>query len=471
MSEATAQTPINVLIVDDDPAVLRALTRLLAREAGFVCSGTQDPLEAITLAAEQTPDVVLSDISMPGMNGLELLSQLKARTPSCEVVLMTGFGSVEIAVRAVKAGAYDFLVKPFGDPAVGELAIRKAADHKRLRFRAERLEAELAARDRFEGIVGSSPAMRRIYKLIETVAHSDASVLIEGESGTGKELVARALHFRGPRKDGPFLAVNCAALPTGLAESELFGHARGAFTGAVAAKKGFFEAAHRGTLFLDEIADLPPSVQVQLLRVLQDGEVRRVGENTSVKTDVRVIAATNIDLGRARAEGKFREDLYYRLNVVSVQVPALRERTDDIPALAQHFLQKHSARHGTKVTRLGSDALALLLQYRWPGNVRELENAIERASLLAQGQEITPGDLPRELGGGRATLTQAPPAAEGLDYAEAKRRAIQAFEQHYLGTLLRENKGNISAAARRAGMGRANFRRLLKAHGVDKNQG
>src|ERR1700722_1680292 len=298
----TAEKPIKVMVVDDDAGVLRALTPLFDRAAGFVCIATQDPIEAIGLAEEENPDVVLSDMRMPKMDGLTLLPQLKAKSPNCEVVLMTGYGTVKAAVQAVKAGAYDFLTKPFEDVSVVELAVRQAAEHKRLRSRNEQLEAELAARDGFGGVVGSSPEMQKVYQLIDTVAHSDATILIQGESGTGKELVARALHFRSARKDGPFLAVNCSALPAGLIESELFGHTRGAFTGAVAAKKGLFEAAHRGTLFLDEVADLPPNAQVQLLRVLQEGEVRRVGATEVVKTDVRVVAATNIDLAKAKAQ-------------------------------------------------------------------------------------------------------------------------------------------------------------------------
>jgi len=470
MAELPDSSPIKILLVDDDAGVLRALATLFGRDAGFICIPTQDPVEAIGIAEEESPDVVLSDMRMPKMDGLALLLQLKAKCPATEVVLMTGFGTVQSAVAAVKAGAYDFLTKPFEDVSVVELAVRQAAEHKRLRSRNEQLEAALAARDGFEGLVGSSPEMQKVYKLIDTVAHSDATILIEGESGTGKELVARALHFRSARKDQPFLAVNCSALPAGLIESELFGHTRGAFTGAVAAKKGFFEAAHRGTLFLDEVADLPPNAQVQLLRVLQEGEVRRVGATEVVKTDVRVVAATNIDLAKAKAQGRFREDLYYRLNVVPIHLPPLRERPDDILGLAQHFLVKYAQRNHKETPRLSNEALEVMRRYRWPGNVRELENAMERALLLTQEGVVTPDELNPQIAEAHHRLSPEIRTLSHLPYAEAKQSAVHTFERRYLGALMRKSSGNVSEAARAAGMDRSNFRRLLRAHGVD-NEG
>jgi len=282
--------------------------------------------------------------------------------------------------------------------------------------------------------------------------------------------VARALHFRSARKDGPFLAVNCSALPAGLIESELFGHTRGAFTGAVAAKKGFFEAAHRGTLFLDEVADLPPNAQVQLLRVLQEGEVRRVGSTEVVKTDVRVVAATNVDLGKAKAQGRFREDLYYRLNVVPIHLPPLRERPDDILGLAQHFLVKYAKRNQKETPRLSSEALDVMRRYRWPGNVRELENTIERALLLTQEGVVTPNELNPQIADAHHRLSPEVRTLSHLPYAEAKQSAVHTFERRYLGAMMRKSAGNVSEAARAAGMDRSNFRRLLRAHGVD-NEG
>ena len=469
MSELPQIPHIKVLVVDDDPGVLRALTTLFERTGGYTCIAVQDATEAGGIAEEEQPDVVLSDMRMPRLDGLALLEQIKARSPGSAVVLMTGYGTVKTAVAAVKAGAYDFLTKPIEDVAVVELAVRQAAERRRLRSRNARLEAELAARDGFEGLIGGAPQMQKVYKLIETVAHSDATILIQGESGTGKELVARALHFRSPRKDGPFLAVNCSALPAGLIESELFGHTRGAFTGAVAAKKGFFEAAHLGTLFLDEIADLPPSAQVQLLRVLQEGEVRRVGSNEVVRTDVRVVAASNVDLAKAKAQGRFREDLFYRLNVVPIELPPLRARPDDIAILAEHFLAKYAQRNQKPVPRLSDEALATLRRYRWPGNVRELENAMERALLLTQGTLVTPSELPPQVADSPDRLAPETQTLSHLHYTEAKQRALHAFERRYLGALMRKSAGNVSEAARSAGMDRSNFRRLLRAHGVENN--
>jgi DNA-binding NtrC family response regulator len=461
-------SPAKILVVDDDPNVLLALKKLLGRSGDFTCVATEDPLEALSLLEQEAPEVVLTDLQMPHLSGLQLLQHVRQKDPSCEVVLMTGFGSIKTAVEAVKAGAYDFLTKPFEDGDLVDLTVHKAVEHRRLRTRNERLEAELATRDGFDEFIGDAPEMQRVYKLIETLARSDTTILIQGESGTGKELVARALHFRSPRKDRPFIAVNCSALPAGLVESELFGHARGAFSGAVAAKKGLFEAADGGTLFLDEIADLPPNAQVQLLRVLQEGEVRRVGANEIAKVDVRVVAASNIDLAKAKDEGRFRTDLFYRLNVVPIHLPPLRERPDDIGALAQHFLIKHATRNGSAPPRLSAEALAVLRRYRWPGNVRELENAMERALVFADGDHIGPAVLPPqvlETAGGELAIEDS--VHPNLRYADAKRQALRVFEQRYLGALMQRSKGNVSAAARAAGMDRPNLRRLLKAQGID----
>ncbi len=457
---------IRLMIVDDDAALLRALQTLFVK-GGHQVIAVQDPTEAIGMAEEESPEVVLCDIRMPHLSGMDLLKELRARRPDCEIIMMTGFGSVKAAVEAVKQGAYDFLTKPFDDVSVVELAVQQAAERKRLRERNRALEAQLEIRDEFEGLVGGAPQMATVYRLIETVAHSDATVLVEGESGTGKELVARALHLRSGRKDRPFVAVNCSALPEGLIESELFGHTKGAFTGAVGAKKGLFEAADHGTLFLDEVADLPPSAQVQLLRVLQEGEVRRVGATDTTKVDVRVVAATNTDLAVARAQGKFREDLFYRLNVIAIQLPALRDRSEDIPALAHHLVARAAARAHRAPPTLSDEALAVLRRYRWPGNVRELENAMERAVLLARGPEITVAELPPQVAASPDRLAPEAQVLSELPYAQAKQSALHSFEKRYLGALMRRAEGNLSEAARLAGMDRSNFRRLLKAHGID----
>ena len=459
---------VRLLIVDDDAGILKALQALFRRE-GYQVIAVQNPTEALGAALEESPDVILCDIRMPGLSGMDLLRELKRQKPEAEVIMMTGFGTVQTAVEAVKQGAYDFLTKPFDDVAVVELAVQQAAERKRLRERNRSLEAELEQKDRFEGLVGGAPQIAKVYKLVETVARSIATVLLEGERGTGKELVAKALHLRSDRKDQPFLAVNCSALPQGLIESELFGHMKGAFTGAIGQKKGFFEAAHRGTLFLDEVADLPLPAQVQLLRVLQEGEIRRVGAAESVKVDVRVIAATNVDLASARADGRFREDLYDRLNVIAIRLPALRERGEDIPLLAHHFLAKSAARARKPPPRLADDALELLCRYRWPGNVRELENAMERAVILCAGDTLGVADLPPQIARSSDRLAPDAEVLSELPYAQAKLSAIHTFEKRYLGALMRRTEGNLSEAARLADMDRSNFRRLLKANGIDSS--
>jgi transcriptional regulator with PAS, ATPase and Fis domain len=309
--------------------------------------------------------------------------------------------------------------------------------------------------------------MRAVFKLVETVSYSSATVLIQGESGTGKELVARAIHYRSPRKDKPFIAVNCSALTETLLESELFGHVKGSFTGATANKKGLFEAADGGTIFLDEIGDVPPATQVRLLRVLQEGEVKRVGANDTIKVDVRVIAASNIDLSRAKDQGKFREDLFYRLNVITVALPPLRDRPEDVPLLAGHFLRLYAGKMGKKVTGISPQAMEALVCHRWMGNVRELENVIERAVVLTSREVVDVEDLPQQLrespgGGGDVEVL----SLAHLPYAEAKRLAMRAFERRYLSALLEKSGHNVSSAARAAGVDRSNFRRLLKQYEV-----
>ena len=329
------------------------------------------------------------------------------------------------------------------------------------------LEQALSARDQFEDLVGQSSQMRSVFKLVETVSYSTATVLIQGESGTGKELVARAIHFRSPRKDMPFVAVNCSALTDTLLESELFGHVKGSFTGAMGNKKGLFEAAEGGTIFLDEIGDIPAATQVRLLRVLQEGEVKRVGANDTLKVDVRVIAASNVDLAKAKDEGKFREDLFYRLNVITVRLPPLRDRPEDIPLLAHHFLKLYASKAARKVTSIAPDAMEALTTARWDGNVRELENCLERAVVLCAGTQVELEDLPPEIrskqrGGGDVEVF----SLAHLPYAQAKKLAMRAFERRYLSALLDRSSNNVSMAARAAGVDRSNFRRLLKQYEV-----
>jgi two-component system response regulator HydG len=388
--------------------------------------------------------------------------------------MMTGHATVETALAALKAGAYDYLTKPFEDVEVVARGVAKAAERKMLFDRNRELEDRLRRRDGApEGLVGSSGGMRDVTRMIEAVAYSSATVLVTGESGTGKELVARALHARSPRRAQPFVALNCGALTETLLESELFGHVKGAFTGAQRDQKGLFDAADGGTIFLDEIGDIPPATQVRLLRVLQEGEIKRVGAAESVRVDVRVIAATHRDLTRLVKTGRFREDLFYRLNVINIPLPPLRERIDDVPLLAHHFLRRYAERLGKKVRTLNPDALELLRGYRWPGNVRELENAIERAVVLCRGEAVTAGDLPPAVTGRTAPLVREAPASGddaawlAQSYAAAKEQALRRFEKGYVEALMKACDNNISAAARKAGMDRSNFKRVLRKYRTD----
>jgi two-component system response regulator HydG len=466
MSASVIQKKTKVLVVDDDPVVLRAAQEILSRE-GYQVVAIDDSVEALAAVKDPSFDVAVLDIKMPNLSGMDLLKALKSARPDVEVLMMTAFATVETAVEAVKAGAYDYLTKPFENIDVLSLAVARAAEKKALRDRTRVLEEQLTARSQFEDLIGQSAQMRSVFKLVETVSYSTATVLIQGESGTGKELVARAIHYRSPRKDRPFVAVNCSALTDTLLESELFGHVKGSFTGATGNKKGLFEAADGGTIFLDEIGDIPPATQVRLLRVLQEGEIRRVGANENVKVDVRVIAASNVDLAKAKEQGKFREDLFYRLNVIRVALPPLRDRPEDVPLLAHHFLKKYSAKLSKKVGGFTAQAMEALTCNRWEGNVRELENVIERSVVLTPREQIDMEDLPPEVKDGPRVGGEVEVfSLAHLPYAQAKKLALRAFERRYLATLLEKCSNNVSSAARAAQVDRSNFRRLLKMYEV-----
>ena len=389
----------HVVLIDDDSDFLKATARVLSR-AGFEVRAVADPVEGLLAAAEPDVEVVLSDVEMPALSGLQLLQELKAKKAGVEVVLMTSQASVSAGVAAVKAGAFDYLTKPFHDDERLVLTLRKAAEHRALRHRASALEGMLSVKEHFEDLIGQSPKMAEVFKLVEAIAPSNATVMIQGESGTGKELIARALHRRSSRRGKPFLAINCGALTETLLESELFGHVKGAFTGALTSKKGLFQSANGGTVFLDEVGDMPLSTQVRLLRTLQEGEVRAVGATANEKVDVRIICATHVDLQKARAAGRLREDFYYRINVIAVQLPPLRDRPEDILPLAHHFIRRAATRAGKRVEGLSGEAVGRLLAHPWPGNVRELENVIERAVVLARAQEVSAAELPAGLGEG-----------------------------------------------------------------------
>jgi two-component system response regulator HydG len=472
--EDTQTRPVRVLVVDDEPTLLKALEALL-RKKGWEVIALDSPIAATQRLAAEDFDVALLDIKMPQLSGLELLTAVKHRRPEVEVIMMTGHATVETALAAVRAGAYDYLTKPFEDVELVARAVSKAAERKALFDRNRELETQLREKSdpSNEGLVGNSGGMHDVMRMIDAVAYSAATVLVHGESGTGKELVARALHNKSPRRSQPFVALNCGALTETLLEAELFGHVKGAFTGALRDQKGLFDAADGGTIFLDEIGDIPPATQVRLLRVLQEGEIKRVGSAESVRVDVRVIAATHRDLPKLVKAGRFREDLFYRLNVIAIPLPPLRDRIEDVPLLAHHFLRRYTDRLGKKVRTLSPEAIELLCGYRWPGNVRELENAVERAVVLCRGDAITSGDLPPAVSGRTAPLVRDLPTT-GEDaawlnqsYAAAKEQALRRFEKSYVEALMRACDNNISAAARKAGMDRSNFKRVLRKYRSD----
>ena len=458
-------TKPTVLVIDDEEMIRRACVRTL--------SATWLVLEADTLAAGWKHleaghvDVCLTDVRLPDGDGVARLSAMRRLSPGTEFVFMTGHGGVDAAVAAVKGGAYDFLTKPFESLETVALAVGRAIEHKELRDRADRLEQEAERRSGFETVIGASVPMQRAVSLAKDVASSASGVLLRGESGTGKEVFARAIHLPSPRAKAPFVVVNCGALPEALIESELFGHLRGSFTGASKDKRGLFEEAHGGTIFLDEIGEMPPAAQVRLLRVLQSGEVRRVGANESKIVDVRVIAATNADLKTMIKDGRFREDLYYRLNVIGIELPSLRNRRDDIPLLALHFLRKAATKAGKpQIAGFRDDAMRALVGWSWAGNVRELENVVERAVVLSRGEEVETAALPENM-----FAPIVPVSAEGeplpTAYKDARDRATADFERGYVSALLRMTDGNMADAARVAGLDRSNFRKVVLRSGVD----
>ncbi|HEX9996562.1 MAG TPA: sigma-54 dependent transcriptional regulator [Abditibacterium sp.] len=389
----------HILLVDDQSSMRLTLTALL-KGAGHTLAQAGTGADALEKIAKNDFDLVITDLKLDQISGMEVLKASKTQNPQTEVIMLTGYGSIETAVAAMKAGAIDYLTKPI-DTEELTLAIARASERQQLKSEVARLRSVVAKEQKFDpgNIVANSPEMKQVLEMVARVAPTDATVLIQGESGTGKELIARAIHQNSKRKDGPFIPINCGALPENLLESELFGHVKGAFTGAANNKKGLFEEADGGTLFLDEIGDTSPATQVKLLRVLQDGEVRRVGANTGVKTDVRVVAATNRRLQERIRDNEFREDLYYRLQVILLHLPALRERQDEILPLIEHYLHFHSQKLGKPVKGLAPEARQALLDYSWPGNIRELINAVERAVILCRGEVVGTEDFALSLGG------------------------------------------------------------------------
>ncbi len=443
-----------LLLVEDDVSIALLLSSELKRRGLDVVSA-KSGAEAVGKLAAEPFDVVATDLRLGDMDGLDVLAAARKSQPEAAGIVITGHGSITNAVSAIKAGAYDYLTKPVEIDEL-HLVIQKALEHRGLVREVNRLREEVKDKFSFEGIVYTGPALARVLDLVRKVAATEATVLIQGESGTGKELIARAIHEKSPRRAGSFVAINCGALPEGLLESELFGHVRGSFTGAERNKRGLFEEAGGGTLFLDEISETTPALQVKLLRALQEGEIRRVGDNHPIKVSVRIVAATNKDLAKLSREGKFREDLYYRLKVFPVSLPPLRERVDDILPLSEHFLRKAAKKIGRAPLRLSPQAAAALKAYSWPGNVRELEHAMERIMILASGPTIASEDLPPEI--------QLPPEEEAP--APPQGSTLEELEREHILKVLRDCGNKQADAAKKLGIARNTLWRKLKELGL-----
>jgi len=445
-----------VLVVEDDPEMLALLRQHLAGE-GYLVVTTNKGAEALDRLRTESFDVILTDLKMPGVDGMEILRAARGAQGDARVILITAFGSIETAIQAIREGAYDYVTKPFRLDEIS-LLVRKALEDRNLREENRRLRAAVADRYRLHNLLGASPAMQAVFALIRQAAPGDASVLITGESGTGKELVARALHSDSPRAERPFVPVNCAAVPAGLLESELFGHVKGAFTGAVASRRGLFREAEGGTLFLDEIGDMTPELQAKLLRVIEDRAVRPVGSDEAVSVGLRLIAATNKDLPAKIQEGTFREDLYYRLAVIPIHLPPLRERREDLPLLAEQFLRRAAAASGKAIQGFTPEAMAALLRHPWPGNVRELENVVERAVTLTAGGQV-PGEA--------LLLDSSPVPAPGTLLAQAASRpTIEELTAEYVALVLREVGGDKAKAAEILGISKRTLYRWEKYPGA-----
>jgi DNA-binding NtrC family response regulator len=446
-----------ILIVEDEDKLRRVIELQLA-SAGYEVDQAGTAEEALKLA--ERADLILTDLRLPGLDGLDLIHRIRRQDATTPIVVMTAFGTVESAVEAMKAGALDFLPKPFSMDHLMAV-IHKGLEMRALRDENRQLRAELGRVYRFDNIIGRSAAMQEIFATIERVAPTRATVLIAGESGSGKDLIARAIHYHSPRRERPFVKINCASIPENLMESELFGYEKGAFTGAASSKPGKFEQADTGTVFLDEIGDVPPAVQVKLLRVLQEREFERLGSNQTRQIDVRVLAATNVDLRAALETGEFREDLYYRLNVVPINMPPLRERREDIPALVTHFVARLAGDLGSPVTEVSEEALQLLMRHHWPGNVRELQNVIERSLVLCAGRRLEASDI---------RMDAAPkPAGNSQNAILPEGKTLHEHEQDLIRQAIEKARGNKSQAARLLGLTRNALRYRLSQMGLNND--
>ena len=444
----------SILVADDD-ASIRSLLKQLLQDEGYSVNEAATGVEVVDKVKENAPDLVIMDVRMPELDGIEALSRVKAAAPKTSVLIMTAFGSSNAAIRAMELGAFDYVTKPFELDKVN-YTVQKVFEYQDLAQEVEVLRGEISSLVQTERIVGNSPAMQEVYKTVGKVAKSDATVLITGESGTGKELVAEALHYNSSRRAGPLVKVSCAALPETLLEAELFGHEKGSFTGALTQRRGRFEMADKGTIFLDEIAEMSLQTQTKLLRVLQDHKIERVGSSIPIKVDIRIVCATNKELQKLVEQNKFRDDLFYRLNVIHIKMPPLRDRKEDIPALVEHFLAKHRYSATAQPAAIGEEALRRLMEYDWPGNVRELENVVERAVVLSRGQIITSRELPfgeHEEGHENGETDDMPTEKSFF------KKSVAQFEKDLIMKALRDAAGNRSKAAEMLGI----YRRLLYA--------
>jgi DNA-binding NtrC family response regulator len=449
---------IRILIVDDELIVRESLGNWL-KEEGYSVDTSDNGMDALEKIKSQGRDLVIADVKMPGMDGIELLERCKKVDPDLQVLVMTAYASIDTAVQAMKKGAFDYIVKPFNPEDVTRI-IQRALKFKMLEQENILLKKVLEKKYGIDEIIGKSKKMEEVFELIRTVAESEAVVMIRGESGTGKELIARAIHANSKRKYGPLIALSCGALPDTLLESELFGYERGAFTGAQFSRKGRIEMADGGTLFLDEIGDISPKTQVDLLRVLQEKIVYHLGSSTPTKVDVRIISATNRDLEKAIQDGTFREDLYYRLNVVTINIPPLRDRKEDIPLLANHFFKKFVVVNSKKIIGISGEAMDMLTDYHWPGNVRELENVIEHAVVVCKNNEITPGDLPNTV--------KESARVKAASHGPSSPKTLEVLEKQHIMEVLDRNKGNISKSAKDLGIDRVTLYNKIKKYEIEK---
>lgn len=455
----------SILVVDDEPDMLQLLKRSLEPELKCRVATANSGEAALTVLAEQSFDLVLADIKMSGMDGLELLERIKRNHPELTVVMMTAYGSIDTAVTAMKHGAYDFITKPFEHDAL-VIRLEKALERSRLIQENIRLRNVCGADHTFHGIVGKSPPMQRIFETIRMVAKTDLTVLITGESGTGKDLTARAVHGLSPRKNRPFIPVNCPTVPEQILESELFGYKKGAFTHATQNRKGLFEEAHTGTLFLDEIGDITPTIQTKLLRVLQEKEIKPLGDNKPIIVDVRIVASTNRDLEEKIRKGEYREDFFYRLNVLPIHLPPLRERREDIPLIVNHLIDKHCTKLNKPDKHASPELMEMLTMRSWEGNIRELENAVIQGILFSKTSEIDVRDI--DLASEKNPPTTLPPFRfDDLPYKEAKERAMTRFNTDYIGNLLSQTEGNVTQSAKMCGLERQSLQQIIRRYDID----